>query len=162
LIAEAAVDGTVRDDVPAAELASYCLHALTAAGTAPSTETIHRLITVTLAGLRPDSAQEPRPWVVSPQDAAHDTLRLDNGSVSRKTEDGTPRKDAKRAGRQRQGRDRTREQVPDSAVSPPQSPRESSDQAAGTPHGGGTSAHGRHHPSGTHGSHGPDHGGVDG
>lgn len=51
LIAEAARDGDVRDDVTAGELADYCLHALTAAGTADNHDAIHRLVTVTLAGL---------------------------------------------------------------------------------------------------------------
>jgi hypothetical protein len=35
------------------ELASYCLHALTAAGTLPSKAAVRRLVTVTLAGLHP-------------------------------------------------------------------------------------------------------------
>jgi len=51
LIAEAAQDGDLRDDVAAGELADYCLHALTAAGTADSPDATHRLVTVTLAGL---------------------------------------------------------------------------------------------------------------
>ncbi len=53
LLAEAARAGEVRDDVPADELADYCLHALTAAGAAPGHDAIHRLVAVTLAGLRP-------------------------------------------------------------------------------------------------------------
>jgi AcrR family transcriptional regulator len=52
LLTEAAKTGDLRDDVPAGELADYCLHALTAAGNAPSQKAIHRLVTVTLAGLR--------------------------------------------------------------------------------------------------------------
>ena len=40
------------DDVPAAELANYCLHALAAAGSLPSKAAVQRLVTVTLAGLR--------------------------------------------------------------------------------------------------------------
>lgn len=51
LIAEAVRDGDLRDDVATDELATYCLHALTAAGTVPSPEAIQRLVTVTLAGL---------------------------------------------------------------------------------------------------------------
>ena len=35
------------------ELASYCLHALAAASSLPSAAAIRRLVTVTLAGLRP-------------------------------------------------------------------------------------------------------------
>jgi AcrR family transcriptional regulator len=52
LLAEAAEAGDIRDDVSADELASYCLHALTAAGALPSSDAAHRLVTVTLAGLR--------------------------------------------------------------------------------------------------------------
>jgi len=48
--------GDVRDDIAPGELASYCLHALTAAGDLPSKAAVHRLVTVTLTGLRPDSA----------------------------------------------------------------------------------------------------------
>jgi AcrR family transcriptional regulator len=53
LVAEGAKSGDVRDDVPSAELASYCLHALTAACNLPSKAAVRRLVTVTLAGLRP-------------------------------------------------------------------------------------------------------------
>ncbi len=53
LLTEAAETGDLRDDVPPEELASYCLHALTAAGSLPSTDAVRRLVTVTLAGLRP-------------------------------------------------------------------------------------------------------------
>jgi AcrR family transcriptional regulator len=53
LVAEASQAGDLRDDVPADELAGYCLHALTAASTTPSQDAVHRLVTVTLAGLRP-------------------------------------------------------------------------------------------------------------
>jgi AcrR family transcriptional regulator len=48
--------GEVRSDVPAAELASYCLHALGAAGASQSLKVTHRLVAVILAGLRPPSA----------------------------------------------------------------------------------------------------------
>jgi AcrR family transcriptional regulator len=51
LIAEAAQDGDLRDDVATDELAAYCLHALTAAGAVPSPDAVHRLVAVTLAGL---------------------------------------------------------------------------------------------------------------
>ncbi|MFD2768214.1 TetR/AcrR family transcriptional regulator [Micromonospora eburnea] len=51
LIAEAVHAGDLRDDVATDELATYCLHALTAAGTMSSHEAVHRLVTVTLAGL---------------------------------------------------------------------------------------------------------------
>ncbi|MEU8174973.1 TetR/AcrR family transcriptional regulator [Microbispora hainanensis] len=58
LIAEAAQDGDLRDDVAAGELADYSLHALTAAGAVDSHDAVHRLVAVTLAGL---SAPPPRP-----------------------------------------------------------------------------------------------------
>ncbi|MFE2427821.1 TetR/AcrR family transcriptional regulator [Streptomyces sp. NPDC059373] len=53
LLAEGAASGALRDDVAPDELANYCLHALTAAGSLPSKAAVHRLVTVTLAGLRP-------------------------------------------------------------------------------------------------------------
>jgi AcrR family transcriptional regulator len=53
LLAHAAHAGHVRTDIPADELAGYCLHALTAAGTLASEAAVRRLVTVTLAGLRP-------------------------------------------------------------------------------------------------------------
>jgi hypothetical protein len=43
----------VRRDIPPDEMANYCHHALSAAGTLPSQAAIQRLVTVTLAGLRP-------------------------------------------------------------------------------------------------------------
>jgi AcrR family transcriptional regulator len=52
LIREAAARGEARGDVPATELASYCLHALTAAASLPSADAEGRLVDVTLAGLR--------------------------------------------------------------------------------------------------------------
>ena len=55
LLAEAAEGGDVRADVAPDELASYCLHALAAASTLPSEAAVHRLVMVTLAGLRPGS-----------------------------------------------------------------------------------------------------------
>jgi AcrR family transcriptional regulator len=53
LLAEGAAAGDVRDDVAPDELATYCLHALAAAGSLPSGAAVRRLVTVTLAGLRP-------------------------------------------------------------------------------------------------------------
>lgn len=53
LLADGAVAGDIRDDVAPDELASYCLHALTAASSLPSKAAVRRLVTVTLAGLRP-------------------------------------------------------------------------------------------------------------
>ena len=53
LLTEGAETGDVRGDIAPEELASYCLHALTAASSLPSEAAIRRLVTVTLAGLRP-------------------------------------------------------------------------------------------------------------
>ena len=53
VLTEAAVTGDVRDDVAPDELASYCLHALTAASSLSNKAAVGRLVTVTLAGLRP-------------------------------------------------------------------------------------------------------------
>jgi AcrR family transcriptional regulator len=53
LVAEAARNKQVRDDAAPDELATYCLHALTAARTLPSKAAVRRLVTVTMAGLRP-------------------------------------------------------------------------------------------------------------
>jgi AcrR family transcriptional regulator len=53
MLGGAARAGAVRDDVPAAELAAYCVHALDAAGTLPSKAAVRRLVSVTLSGLRP-------------------------------------------------------------------------------------------------------------
>jgi len=53
LLTEGAETGALRDDVAPDELASYCLHALTAASSLPSEAAVRRLVTVTLAGLHP-------------------------------------------------------------------------------------------------------------
>ena len=53
LLIEGATSGDLRDDVAPDELASYCLYALTAASSLPSKAAVRRLVTVTLAGLRP-------------------------------------------------------------------------------------------------------------
>jgi AcrR family transcriptional regulator len=53
LLAEAGKIGLIRHDVAPNELASYCLHALTAASSLRSKGAIRRLVTVTLSGLRP-------------------------------------------------------------------------------------------------------------
>jgi len=52
LLTEAAETGDLRDDLAAAELANYCLHALTAARSLASVAAVERLVAVTLAGLR--------------------------------------------------------------------------------------------------------------
>jgi len=51
LISEGAESGELRDDISPDELASYCLHALAAAGSAPSKPALRRLVAVTMAGL---------------------------------------------------------------------------------------------------------------
>jgi AcrR family transcriptional regulator len=53
LITACAEAGDIRPEVPPAELASYCLHALGAASGLPSQDAVRRLVAVTLAGLRP-------------------------------------------------------------------------------------------------------------
>jgi len=53
LLIEAAKAGVVRDDIAPDELADYCLHALSAASNLPSKAAVGRLVTVTMAGLRP-------------------------------------------------------------------------------------------------------------
>ena len=53
LLTEGAQTGDLRDDVAPDELASYCLHALTAASSLPSKAAVRRLVAVTLAGLDP-------------------------------------------------------------------------------------------------------------
>ena len=58
LLTEAAKDGTARSDVAVGELASYCLHALTAATRLPSKAAVRRLVQVTLSGLEPCTAPQ--------------------------------------------------------------------------------------------------------
>lgn len=53
VISEAASSGAVRDDIESDELAAFCLHALEAAGRAPTEKAVERLVDVVLAGLRP-------------------------------------------------------------------------------------------------------------
>ncbi|TDT97658.1 TetR family transcriptional regulator [Streptomyces sp. 846.5] len=53
VLAEAAAADGLRTDVPPEELATYCLHALSAAAGLPDEAAVHRLVTVTLTGLRP-------------------------------------------------------------------------------------------------------------
>ena len=60
LLAEGAKAGRIRGDVAPGELASYCLHALSAAGGLPSKAAVRRLVAVTLAGLHhPAEAVKP-------------------------------------------------------------------------------------------------------
>jgi AcrR family transcriptional regulator len=53
LIAEAAAAGAVRGDTAPAQLATYALHALAAASDAPDEPSVHRLVELVIAGLRP-------------------------------------------------------------------------------------------------------------
>ena len=53
LIAEGTVAGELRDDVPADELAAFCLGALSGAGQLRSKAAVRRLVAVALDGLRP-------------------------------------------------------------------------------------------------------------
>lgn len=53
LLAETAATGKVRGDVAVRELAIYCLSALGAAGSLSSEEAVQRLVSLTLAALRP-------------------------------------------------------------------------------------------------------------
>jgi AcrR family transcriptional regulator len=59
LLAEVATHGDLRRDVASDELATYCLHALTAAPSLASEAAVRRLVAVTLAGLRPPVPPEP-------------------------------------------------------------------------------------------------------
>lgn len=52
LVREAAEGGRVREDVPPAELATFTLHALSAASSLPSAAAVDRLVAVTASGLR--------------------------------------------------------------------------------------------------------------
>ena len=53
LLVECVEAGEVRDDTAPQELASYCLHALSGATSAPSKAAVRRLVTVTIDGLGP-------------------------------------------------------------------------------------------------------------
>ncbi|MGM1060855.1 TetR/AcrR family transcriptional regulator [Saccharothrix sp. Mg75] len=53
LLIEVAATGDLRDDVAPDELAAYCVHALSAAESLRSEAAVRRLVTVTIAGLRP-------------------------------------------------------------------------------------------------------------
>jgi len=52
LLGECAKAGVIRNDISPGELASYCVHALTAAGSATSKAAVRRVVDVTLAALR--------------------------------------------------------------------------------------------------------------
>lgn len=53
VLADAAQDGYVRDDIPADELANYCRNALNAAASLPSEAAVRRLVALALAALLP-------------------------------------------------------------------------------------------------------------
>lgn len=53
LLIEGAKSGDLRGDVSPAELATFCLHALTAASSMPSKAAVRRLVAVTLSALQP-------------------------------------------------------------------------------------------------------------
>lgn len=55
LVKEAVAVGAVRDDMSPDEIAGYCIHALEAAGHAPSDKAVSRLVMLTLAGMRPET-----------------------------------------------------------------------------------------------------------
>jgi AcrR family transcriptional regulator len=55
LVVEAVDSGEVRNDVAADELVAYCTYSLLAASALTSTEAVHRLAAVILAGLRPNT-----------------------------------------------------------------------------------------------------------
>ena len=57
LLATGAQAGEIRADIAPGELASYCLHALTAAGSLPSKSAVRRLLAVTMSALRPQPAR---------------------------------------------------------------------------------------------------------
>ncbi|GGT00086.1 TetR/AcrR family transcriptional regulator [Streptomyces chromofuscus] len=59
LLTEGASHGELRDDVAPDELAAYCLCALDAAAGLPSQAAVHRLVAVTLSGLRPQPGPAP-------------------------------------------------------------------------------------------------------
>ena len=56
VLAEAVSSGDIRGDTPVPELAAYCLHALAAAAVLPSEAAVHRLVALTLGGLRAPGA----------------------------------------------------------------------------------------------------------
>jgi AcrR family transcriptional regulator len=58
--------GCIRSDVPVEELAGYCVHALAAAGELRSTAAVRRLVSVTLAGLRPSPPRDHPPLSSDP------------------------------------------------------------------------------------------------
>jgi AcrR family transcriptional regulator len=62
LLTESAAAGRVRSDVQPDELASYTLHALSAAGSLPTRASVRRILNVTLDGLRPPTRRGSTPF----------------------------------------------------------------------------------------------------
>ena len=77
VLAEAVGVGDIRDDIAPDELVGYCLHALSAASALPDATAVHRLVTLTLAGLQPRAVQQ-RPRARSGQ-CEHPADRADVG-----------------------------------------------------------------------------------
>ena len=67
LVTDGVDAGVVRDDVPAAELATYCLHATGAARGLPSPAAVQRLVALVVSALRADRPSRP---VLEPTAAA--------------------------------------------------------------------------------------------
>lgn len=59
LLADAALAGDIRTDVPPDVLADYCLHALGAAAGMPTDAAVQQLVAVTMAGLQPLTTPSP-------------------------------------------------------------------------------------------------------
>ena len=59
VIADGATRGRLRKDVSPAELANFCVNALSGAHTVTSMAAVRRLVSVTLAGLRPSRPAGP-------------------------------------------------------------------------------------------------------
>ena len=61
LVSEGVAAGSLRDDVPATELAAYCLHSLAAARTLSSREAVHRLVDLTVSGMKKPAVSSSAP-----------------------------------------------------------------------------------------------------
>lgn len=85
LIADAAEAGDVRGDVPPAELAAFCLHALSAARTLDDDGALQRLVELSLAGLRPQIATQSTLARTAPSERG--SARADAGRTGRRGHD---------------------------------------------------------------------------
>jgi AcrR family transcriptional regulator len=74
VLADAAKAGSVRDDLSADDLASYCRHALNAARDLPSKAAVHRLVALTMVALRPASSP-PQPTAFSTEGDLNKTIK---------------------------------------------------------------------------------------